>query len=179
MFIKILIALAVLVIIFVVIVSMRPDEFRVSRSISISAPPSLIFLYLNNQQKGNEWSPWMKLDPNMKQTFSGPDSGVGSAASWDGNNQVGAGTSTIVESRADESVTFRLDFLRPFKGTSTAEITLKPEGNGNTLVTWSMFGPANFISKAMGLFMDCEKMCGDQFNTGLQQLKTLVENSKG
>ena len=177
MLIKILIVLAVLVIAFIIIVSSRPDTFRVARSLSIAAPPSLIFRHLNNQQKVGEWSPWMKLDSNAKQSFSGPEEGVGSAVTWDGNNQVGAGTSTIIESKSDELVKFRLDFLRPFKGTNTAEIALEPEGS-NTLVTWSMYGNANFMSKAVGLFMNCDKMCGDQFNLGLQQLKTLVEKDK-
>lgn len=178
MFIKILIALAVLVILLVVVISLRPDTFRVERSITIAAPPSVIFPHLNSPRAANAWSPWMKLDPNMKQTFTGPESGVGAATSWDGNNEVGAGSCTITESRPNEFVQVNLEFLRPFKGTNTAEYLLKSEGD-STVMTWSMYGKANFMAKAVGLFMDCEKMCGDQFNTGLQNLKTLVESNKG
>lgn len=174
MLMKILIVVAVVIVAFIGVVAMRPDEFRVARSITIAAPASAVFPYLNDHKKCGEWSPWLKLDPGLKQEFSGPESGVGAALSWDGNKEVGAGSSTIVESRPDGFVKLRLDFLRPFKGTSTAEFALEPEGAG-TMVTWSMYGKANFISKAMGLFMDCEKMCGDQFNKGLGDLKRLVE----
>jgi uncharacterized protein YndB with AHSA1/START domain len=176
MFVKILIGLAVVLAALAVVIAMRPDDFRVERSMTIAAPPSAIFPYLNSQRKTGEWAPWSKLDPNMKQTFTGPEEGVGSTVSWDGNNEVGAGTSTITESRPDELVRVKLDFLRPFKSTSTADFTLKPEGAGTT-VTWAMYGKANFISKAMGLFMDCEKMCGDMFTKGLTDLKTLVETT--
>ena len=54
--------------------------------------------------------------------------------------------------------------------------SISREGAGTT-VTWAMYGKANFISKAMGLFMDCEKMCGDMFTKGLTDLKTLVETT--
>jgi hypothetical protein len=174
MLIKILIVVAVAIVVFVVVVAARPDEFRVARSITIAAPASAVFPYLNDHKKCGEWSPWLKLDPNLKQEFSGPESGVGAALSWDGNKEVGAGSSTIVESRPDEFVKLRLDFIRPFKGTNTAEFALEPDGSG-TKVTWSMYGKANFAAKALGLFMNCEKMCGDQFNKGLADLKRLAE----
>ena len=176
MLVKILIGLAVVLGVLAVVISLRPDDFRVERSITIAAPPSAIFPYLNDQHKNGEWAPWDKLDPNMKKTFSGPDAGVGASLSWDGNKDVGAGTSTIIESRQDELVRVKLDFVRPFAGTNTADFTLKPEGNGTT-VTWAMYGKANFMSKAVGLFMNCEKMCGDMFNRGLADLKTRVETA--
>jgi hypothetical protein len=174
MFIKIILGVVAALIVLTVVIVLRPDDFRVERSIAIKAPPSAIFPYLNEQRKGQEWGPWSKLDPNMKQTFTGPEAGVGSAVTWDGNNQVGAGTSTITESQPDQLVRMKLEFLRPFAGTNTADFVLKPEGD-QTVVTWAMYGKANFISKAMGLFMNCDKMCGDMFNQGLADLKTLVE----
>jgi hypothetical protein len=176
MILKILLGLVLLLAVLAIIIAMRPDDFRVARSIVIAAPPSAIFPYLNSQRKGAEWAPWNKLDPAMKQDYSGPDSGVGASLAWDGNSQVGAGKSTIIESRPDELVRMRLEFLRPFKGTNTAEFALKPAAGG-TEVTWSMEGKAGFMSKAVGLFMDCEKMCGDMFTKGLTDLKELAEGA--
>ncbi len=40
MLIKILIALAVIVVVFVIIVALQPSDFRVARSATISAPPT-------------------------------------------------------------------------------------------------------------------------------------------
>ena len=38
-----------------------------------------------------------------------------------------------------------LEFLKPFRATSAAEFTFKPDGN-QTIVTWSMAGKNNFMA---------------------------------
>ncbi|MBB5037054.1 SRPBCC family protein [Prosthecobacter dejongeii] len=174
MFAKILIGLAVLLTGLAVVISMRPDDFRVSRSATMQATPQAIFEQVNDLRKGQAWSPWVKLDPSCKYTFEGPATGVGSSVKWSGNNDVGEGKQTIVESRPGERVGMKLEFVRPFAGTNDVEFTFKPEGPG-TLVTWTMSGKNNFMSKAVGLVMDCDKMCGDFFVEGLASLKSIVE----
>jgi hypothetical protein len=77
----------------------------------------------------------MKLDPNVKNTYSGPDSGVGAVCSWDGNKDIGAGSATITESKPGELVRMRMDWKRPMEATSTVDFTFKPEGD-KTVVTW-------------------------------------------
>lgn len=171
---KILIGLAVLLTGLAVVISMRPDDFRVSRSATMQATPQAIFEQVNDLRKGQAWSPWVKLDPTCKYTFEGPAAGVGSSVQWSGNNDVGEGKQTIVESRPGERVGMKLEFVRPFAGTNDVEFTFKPEGTG-TLVTWTMSGKNNFMSKAVGLVMDCDKMCGDFFVQGLASLKGIVE----
>jgi hypothetical protein len=64
--------------------------------------------------------------------------------------------------------------VRPFEDSSTAEFTFQPEGD-RTVVTWSMFGRKNFISKAVCLFMNMDKMLGGEFEKGLAQLKAIAE----
>ncbi len=171
---KILIVLAITVVVLVVVISSRPDEFRVMRSTTISAPPAVVFAQVNVARNWEKWSPWAKLDSAMRTTYEGPSSGVGSITRWSGNNQVGEGSSTIIESRLNELVRYRLEMRKPFKGTNLVEFTLKPEGE-KTIVTWGMSGKNNFMSKAMSLVMNCEKMCGTQFEKGLAQLKSVVE----
>ena len=70
-------------------------------------------------------------------------------------------------------VVMDLVFLKPFAATNTTEFTLKPEGNG-TAVTWSMAGKNGFMGKAVGLFMNCDKMVGTQFEKGFENLKAVV-----
>jgi hypothetical protein len=171
---KILIALAVLIAVLVVIILKQPDEFKVSRTTTLAAHADVIFDQINDLHKWEAWSPWAKLDPNAKSSYDGPDAGVGTSMSWDGNRSVGAGSMKIIENRTNEFVKYQLDFLKPMKATNTAEITLKSEGE-NTTITWSMYGHSNFISKAMNLVFNCEKMVGDQFNQGFANLKTIVE----
>lgn len=171
---KIIMGLAVIIVILIVVIAMQPDDFRVSRTMTIAAPAPAIFEQVNNLRKWNAWSPWAKLDPNAKNTFEGPEAGTGAAMSWAGNSDVGEGKMTITESRANELVHYKLEFIKPLEGTNDAEISLKPEGN-QTSVTWSMYGKNNFIGKAIGLVMDCEKMVGDQFEQGLSSIKAMVE----
>jgi hypothetical protein len=176
MIVKILAGFAVVVVILVVVISMRPGEFRVSRSIAISAQPATVFEQVNNLRKWKNWSPWAKLDPDAKEDYTGPAEGTGASFHWSGNRQVGEGRLAIVESRPAEYVRFQLEFLRPFKASNIAEFTFKPDGN-QTLVTWTMSGRNNFLAKAFSLFMDCEKMVGPDFEKGLAQMKSVAEST--
>jgi len=170
----ILLALVFIVMIFFVVVAGRPDEFAVSRAVRISAPPEKIFPHVNDLHQWEAWSPWAKLDPNAKNSFAGAASGTGAAMAWDGNKKVGAGRMSISESRANELIRFKLEFLRPFKATNTAEFAFQSEA-GQTVVTWTMSGKNNFMSKAFGLIMDCDKMIGGDFEKGLAALKSVVQ----
>ena len=174
MFDIILSLIAIAVIIVAIVAAMQPSDFRVTRTATITAPASAVFPHVNDLQKWDAWSPWAKLDPNAKNSFEGPASSVGAIMRWAGNNKVGQGSMTIIESRPDEFVQFKLEFLKPFKATNTAEFTFNSENN-QTTVTWSMYGKNNFMGKAMGLFMSCDKMVGGQFEKGLATLKSVVE----
>jgi hypothetical protein len=175
MFKKILIGLAVVIAIFVVVVALQPSEYRIERSVLISAPAVDVFPHTNDLRKMHDWSPWKKLDPNAKYTFASPSSGVGATMNWAGNGQAGEGRQRIVESRANEYVGIRLEFIEPFESTCATAFDLKPEGN-QTKVTWSMSGANGFISKAFCLFMDQDKMIGEPFEEGLASLKAVVES---
>ena len=174
MFVNILLGLAVLLVLLVVVIATRPGTFRYTRSLGIAAPPEVLFAQTNDLHKFQDWNPWSKIDPAAVMTYSGPASGVGSAYSWAGNKEVGEGTMTLVETKPGELVRARMDFRKPFAATNTVDFTFKPEGK-HTVVTWSMYGPNNFMGKAIGLFIDFDKMCGDQFTKGLATLKRLVE----
>lgn len=170
---KILLGLAILIVAFVIVVATRPSDFRYSRSAVIPAPASLVFPYVNDLQKFQTWSPWAKIDPNCKTTFEGPVSGSGAKFSWVGNSEVGEGSMTITESKPADLVRYKLHFIKPMEGDCDTEMALKPEGD-KTHLTWTMSGKNNFVGKAIGLFMDCEKMCGDQFEQGFANLKGVV-----
>jgi Polyketide cyclase / dehydrase and lipid transport len=174
MLIKILIALAAIIIVFAVVVALQPSEFRVVRSAKIAAPASAVFVQVNDFHNWEAWSPWAKLDPAMKQTHEGAPAGTGAIYSWSGNNEVGEGQMTITESRPSDLIRIKLEFFKPFRATNTTEFTLKPEGN-EIAVTWSMSGKNNFIAKAVHLFMNMDKMVGGQFEKGLAQMKSVVE----
>jgi len=172
--IAILLALAFIALLFIIVLAGQPDEFTVSRSTKISAPPEKVFSEVNDLQQWEAWSPWAKLDPNAKVTFEGPAPGVGAAMAWKGNNKVGAGKMTITESRPGEIVGLRLDFEKPMKATNAVDFAFRSEC-GQTVVVWTMAGKNSFAGKVFGLFMNCEQMCGGQFEKGLASLKTVAE----
>ena len=171
---KFVIAVAAIIVVFVVVVALQPSEFRIVRSATISAPAPAVFAQVNDFHNWEAWSPWAKLDPAAKATFEGPSAGTGAIFKWAGNKEVGEGSMTITESRPSDLIRIKLEFLTPFEATNSAEFTFKPEGN-RTAVTWSMEGKNNFIAKAVCLFMNIDKMVGGQFEQGLAQMKAVVE----
>jgi hypothetical protein len=175
---KILIALAVVILGFVVVVALQPSDFRVERSATMAAPQAELFAQVNDLHKWDAWSPWAKLDPDAKISFEGPESGQGAAMSWAGNDKVGEGKMTVVESQPDDAIKLKVDFVKPFEGTSTSEFAFKPEGD-KTQVTWAMLGHNDsFLAKAFCLVMNGKKMIGDDMEKGLDQLKSVAETGK-
>ena len=169
----ILIVVAVAVAAVLAYAATKPDTFMVRRSASIAAPPEKIFPMIDDLRAQSAWSPFEK-DPNMKRTHSGAPRGKGAVYAWDGNRQVGAGRIAITESVPPTKVVLLLDMVRPFKAHNTVEFTLDRIGAG-TNATWAMQGRQPYMAKGMGLFIDCDKMCGGLFEEGLAKLKALAE----
>lgn len=156
-------------------IALRPAEFRISRQLAMAAAPTAVFPHVNDLSKWRAWSPWEELDPNLQRNYEGPAAGQGASYAWAGNPQVGQGRMTITDSRPSDLVRLRLEFIKPFKATNTSEFTFEPSAGG-TLVVWSMTGKNNFMSKAVGLFMNMDKLIGKDFDKGLAMLKSVVEH---
>ncbi len=162
---------------FATVVWVQPDDYRLTRSTVIAAPASVVFAQVNDLSRWEDWSPWAKLDPGARVTFDGPKAGVGAVFRWDGNDKVGAGTMTITQSRPNERVATRTDFVKPFAGTSNSDFIFS-EANGQTTVIWTMAGTHDFISKAICLVMSMERTLGPDFERGLAQLRRVSEGRK-
>jgi uncharacterized protein YndB with AHSA1/START domain len=169
---KILLSIVAVLAVILIIPVFKSPNYRVERSRAITAPPAVLFEYVNSHKKFNEWNPFVKMDPEAKMTYTGPEAGVGAVSSWVGP-KTGEGSATITESKPGELVRQRMDWKKPMEGVSTVEFTFEPVGD-ETLVTWAMFGESNYLGKLMSLVMDCEKMCGPPFEQGLADLEKLV-----
>lgn len=169
-------AIVVLLVIgFAVVVAMQPEDFRVERSATMAASADKVFAQVNDFRKWDAWSPWLELDPDAKTTFEGPTAGEGAVFRWSGNDQVGEGSMTIVESRPDERIRIKLEFTRPMQDPSDVEFTFEPAGD-QTKVTWIMSGKNNdFMSKAVCLVMNMDNYIGGKYEEGLANLKRIVE----
>jgi hypothetical protein len=170
---KILIGLVVLIAGVIVSALLKSPDFRVERSLTITAPPEALFGWFNSHKKFNEFNPWLKMDPAAKVEYLGPEAGVGAISTWDGK-LTGKGKATITESKPNELIRLRMDWLEPMEGVSTVDYTFKGVG-GKTSVTWAMYGKnEGLLAKLMSLFMDCESMCGPEFEKGLADVAKLA-----
>lgn len=172
----ILSVIAVVFPVLVVVVLIQPDEFVVERSATLAAPAAAVFAKVNDFHKWTEWSPWEKLDPNLKRTYAGNESGVGAIYSWAGNGKAGEGRMAILESKPAESILLRLEFFKPFKATNSTEFTFRAEGS-QTQVHWAMKGKNNFMSKAFHLLMNMDKIVGGDFENGLANLEKAAQSA--
>lgn len=152
----------------------KPDTFRLERSNTIQAPAAKVFPHVNDFHAWTAWSPWEKLDPNLKRSYSGAESGPGAVYEWAGDDKVGKGRMEILEAAAPAKIVIKLSFIEPFKAENRAIFTFAPEGEA-TKVTWAMEGQNQFVGKVISLFMDMDTMVGKDFETGLANLKAVAE----
>jgi uncharacterized protein YndB with AHSA1/START domain len=166
--------LAIAIAVILVLAATKPGTLQVTRAISIDAPAERVFPLINDFHQWTVWSPYENRDPDMKRIYSGAERGQGAVYAWDGNKNVGAGRMEILQSSAPSKIVIKLDFIKPFEGHNTAEFTMLPQGDA-TSVTWTMYGPAVFMSKVMQVFMNLDRMIGRDFEIGLANLKKLTE----
>jgi hypothetical protein len=175
MFKRLAMAAAALAAAAVVYAAIKPAEYTIYRETAVQAPASKIFPLINNARAAERWMPWSEIDPAVQMTYSGPEEGVGSKASWNSAGKMGVGSSTISESVPGQLVRFDLEYVKPFAMTQKAEITIRPDGAAN-VVRWSVSGKNAFIGRLMSLFMNMDKMVGGSFEKGLSKLKGLAES---
>lgn len=174
--------LVVAVGIFAAVVAMQPNDFRIGRSIEINAPPAAVFPHVNDFHKWEKWNPWIELDPDAKYSHEGSPQGEGAIHRWAGNDKVGEGSMTIVESKPSERIKIRLDFLQPMEDTADVFFTFVPPSESSpdkTKVTWEMTGEYNFLGKAVCLVMQMNKEMEKQLDKGLASMKRVVETESG
>ncbi|RYZ31350.1 MAG: polyketide cyclase, partial [Myxococcaceae bacterium] len=127
---KIAIGLAAALALLLAFIATRPSTFVLSRTATLPGTPDIAFGLVNDFHQWERWSPWEKLDPNLKRVYGGAESGTGATYAWTGNSEAGEGRMTIEESRANESVRIKLEFLKPFAATNTTTFTLAPAQDG-------------------------------------------------
>ncbi|MDB5283734.1 MAG: hypothetical protein JWO06_2809 [Bacteroidota bacterium] len=67
-----LIAVVAVVAIFFLVAALAPKTFKVERKLTINASADAVFGELNSFQKWEAWSPWIKKDSTIKNTYEGP-----------------------------------------------------------------------------------------------------------
>ena len=163
-----------LVLIAVVLIGfLLPSDYQVKRSIVIDAEPEAIYPEVVDLRAWQNWGVWFQKDPDMQIEYGGPDRAIGMYSKWQSDTQ-GDGEMEITDLQHNREITYRLYFPE-FDMGSTGEVKLQstPEG---TRVTWSDTGDVgnNPMNRYFVLFLD--GMIGPDFEMGLENLKTVVEN---
>ena len=154
-------------------VATRPEAFVVERSAVIAAPPGVVYDHIASLRAMDAWSPWVRMDAQLKVSYAGPERGVGARSSWQGP-EMGEGRLSVTAAEPGREVEMKLEMLSPMEATNRILFTLVPVSDG-TRVTWRMEGRNGFVGKALGLFVDVDDMVGGPFEQGLATLKGLVE----
>ena len=169
---RLALGLVVLALVFVAVAFALPNQITVSRSVVINAPEAVVFPYLNNLHAFKDWSPWAERDPNVRVSYSGPETGKGASLSWASEQaSVGRGSLQIAESDPNRRIDLAVDY-NGLEG--TAFYTIAPSGSGSK-VTWG-FGHetgTSPIKRWRGLMLD--GFVGSEYQVGLENLKEKIE----
>lgn len=170
---KVLISIVGILVIFIGVGFILPSDFKVERSVKINAPATAVFVMVSDLREWRKWGVWFKRDPQMKVTYSGPEGQVGMKSVWLSEEE-GSGEMEVLEIVAGQKLVYSLYFPE-FEMGSAGEFILF-ESNGQTTVTWKDYGDmgSNPLMGYMALMMD--GFIGPDFEAGLENLKTLVEN---
>jgi len=175
---KIVTGIVILVGILLVIALFVKKEFEVVTEIVISQPKMDVFNYIKYLKNQDNYSIWAKMDPNMKKEYKGTDGTVGFVSSWDSDHEkVGKGEQEIKKITEGERLDFELRFFDPFKAIHPAYMTTEAVSDTETKVTWGFSGKMNYPMNLMLLFLNMEKMISKDLDTGLVNLKTILEAS--
>ena len=155
---------------------MADDTYTVTRSLTIDAPAARIYEQIVNFHHWTSWSPWEGLDPGLRRTYSGAESGTGAIYMWSGNRKAGQGRMEITGTTEPSRVQIDLAFEKPFRSRRDTVFTIQPEGSGSR-VTWLMTGKKTFMTRVMGIFTSMDKLIGPDFEKGLADLKSTAEKT--
>jgi hypothetical protein len=174
-----IVVLSIIAITVIALAAMSPRS-HMERSVVINAQPAAVYEELISFKNINTWSPWFKLDPNMKLTYEGPEAGVGAKMTWDSQDpNVGKGAQWIMEAEENRRVKSGMNF-GAMEGNFVAEFILEPTPEG-TKVTWTYDGDVSntpTMNAAFGKFFGAftDSMLGPSYEQGLDALKRKVES---
>jgi uncharacterized protein YndB with AHSA1/START domain len=172
----IIIAIAGIIVLLLIIGLFLKKDYSISTEVIINKPKAAVFDYLKFLKNQNKFSVWASLDPNMKTEFRGTDGTEGFVSAWDSDlKNVGKGEQEILKIVDGERIDYEIRFLKPYKSTSWAYISTATVNDNQSRVRWEFNGNMKYPTNLMLLFMNMEKMVGNDLNKGLQNLKTILE----
>ncbi len=158
-----------------VLVFAVPTDFRIEREVTINKPRADVFAYAKLLKNQETWGPWVKRDPAIKLNYKGTDSEIGFVSAWESEkDDVGHGEQEI-KKVSDNEILTELRFKKPFESTSQAFMHFDEVSPNRTKVKWGFTGSMTRPMNLMLLVMDMDNEVGKDFESGLSNLKTILE----
>lgn len=174
-FLIILLVVVGIIVLLLIIALFTKKDYAVERSIEINRSVSTVYDYIKYLKNQDNYSKWATLDPNMKKEYTGTDATPGFVSAWEGNKKVGKGEQEIKSLTDNQRVDTELRFIKPFPAVSQAYMTTEPINNNETLVKWGFSSRMNYPMNIFLVFMNMDKMVGNDFAYGLGRLKEILE----
>lgn len=164
-----LIALLLIVALFV------SRDCAVVKTVMINKPKQQVFDYIKFIKNQDNYSKWNRMDPDMKKEYKGTDGTVGFVYSWESDKKgVGKGEQEIAKITDGDSINMNLHFIKPFDGRAAACMATTAVGD-STKVTWSFRTKMPYPFNAFRLFKNVDDEIGNDLQTGLDTLKSVME----
>ena len=172
---RILIVIVIIIAIPLMLALFTKKEYTIVREVTINKPKAEVFAYLKLLKNQDNFSKWMKIDPAAKKTYTGTDGTIGFMAAWEStNDKLGQGTQTISKIAEGDRIDYDLHFIKPYTAAAAAYLATA-DAAGQTKVTWGFNGKMPYPFNVMLLLGNMDKMIGDDLQTGLVNLKALLE----
>lgn len=174
---NLLIAMVALVVLVFIIALLSPSEMYVKRDVTINKSQSEVFDYVRFLKNQDEFSTWSKIDPGMKKSYIGVDGTVGFVSAWESDHpDVGKGEQEIKMIDPENQIDYELRFLEPWESTSNATMSFSSIDSVTTTISWDFSGNMPIPMNLMLLFVDMDETLGGDLQSGLNNLKGILES---
>ena len=164
-----------LLLLMLILAAFFKNEYTIQREIIINRPKQEVFDYVKQMKNQDQYSKWVRMDPEAKKEYRGTDGAVGFVYAWDSKNkQAGKGEQEIKAIVEGETIDVEVRFERPFKNTARTPIFTETVSNGQTKVRWGMSGQSKYPMNLMNPLMD--NLLGKDMEVSLADLKTILES---
>ena len=174
--IELLIALAIVLVLFLVVGLLLPSSRQLTESVETNRKMTIVYDTLTNMRRFDDWNPLVLRDPGMDRRITGPESGEGATFEYSSDEEgVGSGSWTIVEAVPGERIVYELE--NNHRGhDKRMTIELDPTGRNNRNVeikqTYEVDYGWDILGRYEGLYV--ARNVGDAMTMGLQRLGNLL-----
>ncbi|SHG55498.1 Polyketide cyclase / dehydrase and lipid transport [Pedobacter caeni] len=174
MIIKIIVVIIAIVSVSLVIAMFSKNKYTLTREIIVNQPADTVFNYLKYLRNQPEYNKWLLLDPNTKISYKGEADGLpGAILTFESSDsKTGKGEFEIKKITAGEKVDFEIRF-RAF--TANGYMAVRALSPNSTKLTWVYNSGMNWPVNLVLLFIDMDKIIGNDIAESLTNMKHRLE----